>query len=1010
MEYGHIKHIIKRQRPNVSLIENQPIFSLAKNCTVGYSSFYFSIVYWGVIKCDEPVHASYVCQKSRHIENTLVSATNTTCDDGWIMLDGTHKCYMLLKPKTNISFDIAQRICFEKHSDIFSFSSEYIKASNAGYEYMFNLMRTRYYTAYRKHLPSIIGASYVNKIFFGQLLHRVKPINSLAVILSIILPDKVINNENSRYIAVFTYLDSYCGISEYRDKLSPLYGVVDSSNQYLKSWSAKYRSCSQLINVDTVICEKKGKPFAYTHCTDKFFKCADGTCILSIYKCDHVNDCKDRSDENNCNSELKVNISLSSQYIHLPCELNKVCYGLDNRSILPIHHICDGIYSKVIFVEEKSICTAGEKTKINLLALTTNILFRRTLKPQSRLLLLTYLSSEMRKNIKQKSSSSPKTGHENISEIYERQQVSCSHNGDRVPLDQICKISIHILHTPCKNFVKRICGSILCAGMFKCKDYYCISMSAVCDGQRDCLYGDDEEYCTALVCPGFLKCRGEDRCVGHEEMCDGHPDCIYSFDDELICQTCPETCVCKGYMSFCFSVKSESGIIYAKGLEINGGNTSLQIFPLMLKNVLYIRVSSSVLKYITTIKTHDTEYSLLFVNISGNKLMSLDFLRNTIFSKILILDVSKNSIVNIKIRNIKLKYLTVMYINENPIKEISLGNQLYNLMSLHVTGVYYTPGIYINLPDNRDIIVSDTTFCCILYSTRNCKSKQVYKICFGLFDKIHVKYSFYTITMISSIAFIMQLFKINRDRPWVQSAKKHYILSKLNHVIADLFSTLYFLILICTDFLKVNIVLWRQENQCLILRSIFFISSYTSIVFKTMAIIIVTLKIIYPFKHQLRTFKYIPIAAILIWLSLFVLQIYYLFSIFDNSNTLNLDKHCSFFDCHNKSTYFHLLTSTIGLSCVLCILIAGLTTYCKAKQTLLVDKMISSGQTISFTKVALKMIKPVSFELCLRILIFAMHAYKYTFVSSSQQLCLLLLLYIIPANLTAASLFNIMTL
>ena len=32
--------------------------------------------------------------------------------------------------KTNISFDIAQRICFEKHSDIYSIISEYIHASN----------------------------------------------------------------------------------------------------------------------------------------------------------------------------------------------------------------------------------------------------------------------------------------------------------------------------------------------------------------------------------------------------------------------------------------------------------------------------------------------------------------------------------------------------------------------------------------------------------------------------------------------------------------------------------------------------------------------------------------------------------------------------------------------------------------------------------------------------------------------------------------------------------------
>ena len=108
----------------------------------------------------------------------------------------------------------------------------------------------------------------------------------------------------------------------------------------------------------------------------------------------------------------------------------------------------------------------------------------------------------------------------------------------------------------------RVCEDILCPGMFKCRYYYCIQISLVCDGQKDCMYGDDEKGCTDLVCPGFLKCRGEMRCVGNDEFCDGHLDCLYSFDDELFCnQSYPENCQCEGYMFSCAPTKTYPYII-----------------------------------------------------------------------------------------------------------------------------------------------------------------------------------------------------------------------------------------------------------------------------------------------------------------------------------------------------------------------------------------------------------------------------------------------------------------
>ena len=140
--------------------------------------------------------------------------------------------------------------------------------------------------------------------------------------------------------------------------------------------------------------------------------------------------------------------------------------------------------------------------------------------------------------------------------------------------------------------------------------------------------------------------------------------------------------------------------------------------------------------------------------------------------------------------------------------------------------VYYTPGIYINVPGKHDIFVSDTTFCCILSSKITCRSDRSYRNCFGLFTKIYGRYSFYIVTYVSIITYIMQVIKILYDKPWENSHKKHYIMSKFYHIVADLFSILYLFTLIVKDIFGVNVVLWRKENACIFLRTNFYHFSY----------------------------------------------------------------------------------------------------------------------------------------------------------------------------------------
>ena len=88
--------------------------------------------------------------------------------------------------------------------------------------------------------------------------------------------------------------------------------------------------------------------------------------------------------------------------------------------------------------------------------------------------------------------------------------TNCHFDGKGIDINRMCKMSAHVL--PCKiTYLSKICTLIWCPGMFKCLHTYCLPMSVICNGHQECPDGEDELYCSNLVCPGLMKCRGENR-------------------------------------------------------------------------------------------------------------------------------------------------------------------------------------------------------------------------------------------------------------------------------------------------------------------------------------------------------------------------------------------------------------------------------------------------------------------------------------------------------------------
>ena len=116
-------------------------------------------------------------------------------------------------------------------------------------------------------------------------------------------------------------------LSLYLDNTLSCYRTNGLSNHFFRSWTLNI-PCDNNALLHTM---SEGSLLTnHFKCNpDKHFTCASGTCILSTYVCDGINDCADASDEVKCTDHQHRNCS----DLHFQC-ISDGC--------IPLAHRCDG--------------------------------------------------------------------------------------------------------------------------------------------------------------------------------------------------------------------------------------------------------------------------------------------------------------------------------------------------------------------------------------------------------------------------------------------------------------------------------------------------------------------------------------------------------------------------------------------------------------------------------------------------------------------------------------------
>ena len=969
--------------------QKQPDTSLLSNCTVAIidadPAFYMK---WYAVPCHQKISSSILCKYiyKYNRQDVIVVNPHLICEPGWLQLQS--KCYAVNKFVGGGDMKAAKQHCTLSNSSLLSLQEKS--------RYDIDRKHDRYRIQKWEKYLSEYGATGEQRTHYLKILNDIY--NRMAVkydrgLLNIL---EVLKSKKSMNVRMLAIINNICTVAEY--SVRTISGAIE--------WTAEYCGTKYIL-ADMFICEKPSVIHSNMICKIGYLQCGDQTCILAQYVCDSVNDCLNGEDETMCEPVVmqKQRFSFQNSSLYLPCSLVHNCSYIAQSLVQPVqlHTICDGLKSDLIILKEDELCIKRHVEHINLHQLIVNVY------PYGK---ETYSSFVNELGVLINMTETDKLEMDALHNIRVANQslihgddynIDCDHSGV-TKLADMCKLRSH--GQQCALSARSyVCRYVVCPGMFRCGNAYCLPMSSVCDGQVDCLNGFDELACPYKSCPGLLKCRGESRCLSPDQICDGYPDCTLSFDDEIMCSNCPTThCNCDGYLLFCTVNNTLDTItnidkLYSKGVILKGLQFFLALNIFDTLSIVYLDVSHCDIAHIKfgshSILSHQ---AIIFGNFSVNKILDTTFLGSQLLNKLVVVDLSENYISVFILKGVRLPYLLVIYVKHNPLLVVEIDNNIASLNSVNLEHVKFRWSMSVTVTSVQHYItVTDSHLCCLIPSNITCIiHDEDDQQCYGLMNSRPSGITFICLTI---LAFILQsciLVKTQHQVFAKNSVRRYFNISKLNNLVAAILSISSLFLLSLLAMLQINVIRWRKSIECHLLNAVFSLTIGINMQFRTFSGVIVAIKIIYPFAHQCQWLKKTYIVCLLTWLC-YVL-FYTVSETIECYQSIDLvfDKFCSIGDCHllglnKRLMYAFICVIDLVLVLIICFLFIWTAVVLKQK-----NQIKSSRGKLSVLKIMFNLVRQIMPEVIFALCLYSITLVQITTHSLNENYCYAVFSYVLP--------------